>query len=187
MHVSSTSPLDSLMAQLNRVRHALRVAVSDVPVDLRERRPGPDRWSVAEVVEHLAIVETRTGSLIAELAAGAPAAGDDPATTPADHIGAEARAGLLDRTRKLEAPPVIRPSGALDTDAALAMLERSRDALLASFAASSGRDLGAVHRPHPRFGALDGYQWAAFTAAHEERHTAQIREIAEQLAAGGAP
>jgi hypothetical protein len=40
-----------------------------------------------------------------------------------------------------------------------------------------------VSWPHPRFGPLTGYQWIAFSGAHEARHAAQIREIAEQLRA----
>ncbi len=35
----------------------LRRTVEAVPVALRSRRPAPDRWSAAEVVDHIAIVE----------------------------------------------------------------------------------------------------------------------------------
>jgi hypothetical protein len=34
-----------------------------------------------------------------------------------------------------------------------------------------------VSAPHPAVGSLNGYQWFLFLAAHEGRHTAQIREI----------
>ena len=34
---------------------------------------------------------------------------------------------------------------------------------------------------HPRFGAMNVYQWAGFLAAHETRHTEQIRELAGLL------
>jgi len=42
--------LDSRRAELAR-------AVNEVPTSARGRRPSEDRWSVAEVLEHLALVE----------------------------------------------------------------------------------------------------------------------------------
>jgi hypothetical protein len=40
-----------------------------------------------------------------------------------------------------------------------------------------GVALSDVSAPHPALGPLNGYQWFLFLAAHEGRHTAQIREI----------
>jgi hypothetical protein len=48
--------------------------------------------------------------------------------------------------------------------------------------AADGLALSRVIHEHPRFGALNVYQWAGFLAAHESRHTQQIRDIASQLA-----
>jgi hypothetical protein len=46
-------------------RHAeLLAAVEDVPVELRGRRFAAERWSVAEVLEHLATTESRIGGMI---------------------------------------------------------------------------------------------------------------------------
>jgi len=48
-----------LLDHLADHRAELRRAVDAVPVERRELRPAPDRWSAAEVLEHLAIVERR--------------------------------------------------------------------------------------------------------------------------------
>ncbi len=56
---------EELIAHLAAGRDALRLAVDAVPVPLRHRRPSPDRWSVADVVHHLSIVEGQIARLLA--------------------------------------------------------------------------------------------------------------------------
>lgn len=171
------SPVHSLRASLAADRDALRAAVERVPAALRDRKPAPDRWSVAEVLEHLGIVESRTVAALAPLIGEAPAAGGAAAATPLD------RTLLRDRTQRVTAPEMIRPTGTVTAEAAWAALERSRAGLLALLDTCEGRDLTAVGRVHPRLGQIDGYQWIASVGGHEERHTLQILEIADQLAA----
>src|SRR5262245_26628223 len=61
IHVSrNLSALDSRHAELTR-------AVNEVPVSARNRRPSEDRWSVAEVLEHLALVEENIAPLMKRL------------------------------------------------------------------------------------------------------------------------
>ena len=45
--------LDAALSRLDESRAALRAAVEAVPAALRTRKPAQDRWSVAEVLEHL--------------------------------------------------------------------------------------------------------------------------------------
>ena len=179
------SPIQALVAELHADREALRAAVERVPPALRGQRPAPDRWSVAEVSEHLSIVEGRSTAIVADLAAKAPplsggGGASAGAASPSRPLAVD-RALLRDRTRRVEAPEPIRPTGGCDAETAWAALERSRAALLAVLADAEGRDLAAVERPHPRLGPLNGYQWISATGGHEERHTMQIEEIGEEL------
>lgn len=183
MHPSATpdSPLRAIRARLEADRAALRAAVDRVPPALRGRRVAPDRWSVAEVLEHLAAVEERTIAALAPLLdAAPPRAADAPAPRTLD------RAVLRDRARRLDAPGPLQPAGARDADAAWAALERSRAALHAALDSAEGRDLAAIGRQHPALGPLDGYQWIEAIGGHEERHAAQIDEIADALGGGEA-
>jgi hypothetical protein len=171
------SPLAAVRASLAADRANLRAAVERVPAAARGRRPAPDRWSVAEVIEHLAIVEERTVGALAPLVATAPPLGTPRLATHLD------RTALRDRTLRVVAPELIQPSGTVDADTAWAALDRSRAALLAVLDTAEGRDLTTIGRTHPRLGQLDGYQWIASIGGHEERHAAQILEIADALAA----
>ncbi len=158
-------------------RAELRAAVDAVPPALRDRRPAPDRWSVAEVLEHLAALEGAVTGMLGPAIDEARALGEE-----ADTSSVRARLDterMRDRSRVIEAPDRVRPRGGLDTAAAWAALERARAALLAALERGDGRALGAVTRPHPVLGPLDLYQWALAVGGHEARHAGQVREIAE--------
>jgi uncharacterized damage-inducible protein DinB len=167
-----------VLTNLDRQRTMLEQAVAAVPQPLRQRRPGPDRWSIAEVLEHLTLVEARIARLLDEQIATARAAGlgaerDSSAVTPTVDV-----ARMLDRSQRLAARENSLPTAGLDADAALARLTELRRALRETLLAADGLALGDVVAQHPRLGPLNVYQWLVFVAAHEGRHTAQIHETA---------
>lgn len=177
--MSTPSPIADIKTTLATDRAALRSAVDRVPAALRQQKPAPDRWSVAEVLEHLGLVEGRVVMFFAPLLQDAPTLGAEPHTgaTPVD------RALLRDRGNKIAAPPPIQPTGSVSAEDAWATLQDTRVKLLAMLdaAETERRDLAQVSRPHPVLGPLDGYQWVATIGGHEERHTLQIHEIADAL------
>ncbi|MEP6705962.1 MAG: hypothetical protein ABJC05_00505, partial [Pyrinomonadaceae bacterium] len=77
----------------------------------------------------------------------------------------------------------VRPQGDIDARSAWATLQQSRETLRAAFLAGDGLALSQVIQPHPVLGPINLYQWMLFVGSHEMRHTAQVIEIAEQLAA----
>lgn len=157
---------------------ALRARLGRIPAALQSRRPAPDRWSIAEVLEHLARVEGGMAKLLTLRGHEAPS-GDAP---PPSAIGTPQLARLVrDRSRKIEAPERVRPAGALGAAEAWARYDAVRAQLLAAFAAADPVSLDGLTHPHPVFGALTLRTWVAFSADHEARHAAQIGEIAEQL------
>jgi len=173
--MDTDAALELIAAQLRDDRAVLRAAVDLVPVDRRSERPAADRWSVAEVLEHVAMVEARTAAAFGAMAATAPMRPDAATAGPTLFD----RGRLLDRSTKAPAPDFILPKGEMDFVAAWAALERAWcdvDALLTS---AKGRDLSVIGRAHPFLGQLDGYQWLNSIGGHEVRHAAQIREIAD--------
>lgn len=169
--------ITQLLASLDCRRRALHDAVERVPVDRRQERPAPNRWSVAEVLEHLSIVEGRVATIMETFVATAPESPNGAA--PADHSVLLAK--LADRTRTVSAPEPLHPTAHLDAATAWSVLERNREQLKVSLAAAHGRDLSGLSRQHPVLGTLNGYEWIASLSGHEGRHTAQIREIAEGM------
>src|SRR6516162_1959244 len=178
----SRATIDELIRHLDENRRALRAAVDAVPEPDRRRRPAPDRWSVAEVVEHLAIVE---GRVTARLAAAFDAA--PPAALPEGHVPQPVDRAFLDRigdrTNRFKTGAPSEPRGGIDIEAAWAAATSSREAFRRLLERADGRDVGGIVFPHPFIGPLSFYEWAVFLSGHDARHADQIREIAVELAA----
>ncbi len=171
-----------LLADLDLHRASVREAVDSVPVEWRERRPEEGRWSVAEVLEHLAIIEGRVARMIA---AAAETAG--PGNDAFDERPTIDMPLLLDRSRRIMGPEIVHPREGLDSVAAWQRLQETRVDLRRAIEAAAGRDLRSVVRRHPILGDLHMYQWIAVIGGHEARHSLQIREVGELLSAGSVP
>ncbi|HEV2984971.1 MAG TPA: DinB family protein [Vicinamibacterales bacterium] len=181
--MSSTSMhprLQELFAYLSVRRTALREAVEAVPEGLRDRQPAADRWSVAEVLEHLGLVEERFKTIIADRLAEARASGLGAERETSPIVPTLNLAGILDRSSKHQAPDVVRPQGS-DWKTAWSRLEDIRRSFLGVYGSGDGLALADVVHVHPRLGSLNLYQWGVWVGGHEARHTEQIREIAATL------
>jgi hypothetical protein len=166
---------------LARHRAVLRQAVERVPAPLRAQAPAPGRWSVAEVLEHLAIVEARINSRLSAALASAVARGQDEPAEPF-RIDEQQVARLLSRERRLPTSEAGEPRGGLEPEAAWTALEQTRAALVDLVRASESFTLRDPIGPHPIFGPLTFHEWVVFAGGHEARHAAQIAEIGNALA-----
>jgi hypothetical protein len=140
-------------------------------------KPAPERWSIAEVAEHIALAEARIPGSLEPLFKGAPTpAAELAATRGKDQIIVE-KVPL--RLKKAQAPEMLKPSGAFrDRDHTIKAFEEARRRNV-EFVQTTQLDLHAFAAPHPAptLGMLDGYQWMLLIAAHSARHTAQIEEV----------
>src|SRR6185295_4675352 len=124
---------EELLSYLDAQRAVLRAAFDSVPTDLRSKEPAPGRWSPNAIIEHLAIVDGRVAGLLSMRIAEGRAAGSlgpDPNTDPILPIVDVSY--VLDRTTRVTAPEPIRPTTALDADAAWAALDQATAAVRAS-------------------------------------------------------
>jgi hypothetical protein len=166
---------------IDRTRDGLRGTLDGLSPEQEALRDTPERWSVAEVVEHLAIIEERVGQLaglVVQKAEGEGSAAKDSFPT----IDLRAAAEQASR-QKYEAPEMARPRGGASVADSLARLGRSRAALHALRPRIEALDLTPYPYPHPAFGPLDLYHWLAFIGIHEERHRRQIEGLKNASAA----
>lgn len=168
---------------IDGTRARLLRSVEDLSAEQQNFRPAPEKWSVAEIFEHLSIVERRVAHLLGSLVEKAEAAGQMRAA--AEPFAPVTIAEFVEQTRaqKLNAPENIRPSGASLADS-LASLRDSRAALHALRPRVEQTDYAGMRFPHPAWGPLNLYQWLAFVGAHEARHLAQINALKEAMNAG---
>jgi hypothetical protein len=172
--------LTTVFSMLDESLAAVQASAESVPPALRGRRPAPERWSVAEVLEHLALVEhlftERIGGRIA--AARSRLAAEARERTP---LPPRIAAMMASRAQTRNAPDQVIPTGRMDAETALVALRQAHAGFRAALRDASGLALSTVTYEHPFFGTLNAYQWAELMAGHERRHAAQIAEIREQL------
>jgi uncharacterized damage-inducible protein DinB len=170
-----------ILSYLDANQTALEHAVNEIPEAMRQLRAEPDSWSVAEIIEHLTIVERRIRKTISdkldvERAAGLGAETDTSPVIPTFDVSA-----FIDRSQRITARDELLPTANLDADAAWSALAEQRRMTRDMITAADGLALGLVTIPHARLGLLNVYQWLVFLGAHEARHTAQVREVGQRL------
>ncbi len=151
-------------------RDRLRATTQGLSKTQLAYRAAPGRWSVAENIEHLAVVEAGILSMI-EKGLAAPdsskrSAMDDPGLI----------ADVAGRITRFQAPEFLAPTGRWRDDELLPQFDAARKRTQ-QFAAATDADLRRHFLPHPVLGELDCYQWLLLTAAHCDRHRAQIEEV----------
>lgn len=175
--------LAELVELLGNARAELLAVMATVAPAEANRPPAPDAWSVAQIAEHLRLVEAGIAAGLERAADAAGAESLGPETETSSVLGALDRYRLDQRRSRLPAPPRVTPGGNADLGSALAGLEQSRQQLHALIERLNGRALSGVRFPHPAFGPLSCYEWLLFVGQHERRHTAQIREVLAALRA----
>lgn len=138
-------------------------------------KPAPDRWSVAEVSEHIAISESTIFGMVQSKIMTLPADPTQRATVAGKDEMILTR--VPDRSHKAQAPEFLKPTNRWATEAELIKaFEDSRKATM-DYVRTTSDDLRDHFGPHPALGPLDGYQWILLISAHSERHTKQIEEV----------
>jgi uncharacterized damage-inducible protein DinB len=173
--------LTELREYADAQRSALLAITSTLPLERWTERPATGGWSIVELLEHLYKVEHGSSRAIARAVADARAAGHPRETDQHSVMGALDGVGLRDRSRRLEVPERVAPTGGWSPQEALDKLAASRAELHDAMTAGDGLALGSVYQTHARLGEIDVYRWILFIAQHEARHAQQAAEIVEQL------
>jgi hypothetical protein len=162
------------LAHLERTRDGVLAAVEDLSDAQLSFKPAPDRWSVGQVLEHIASAEDMLMGLVTGQAMAAP-------PRPADGEDIKAIDQLIltaipDRSQKRTAPEPLIPTNRYGTPAeALKHFAASRARTIAFLRETAGLRAHAMDSPLGK--KLDPYQWLLFISAHSERHTKQMLEV----------
>jgi hypothetical protein len=173
-----TAEREFVVGQLRGSDARLVEVVRGVTDEQARFKPGPERWSIAEVLEHLVVWESFMLGAV-ERAASEPARDEDVREKDGLVLGL---AGSRDKP--LKAREAAMPTGRW-SDVETMMAEfGARRGRTVEFAESTQVDLRRHFFAHVAFGDLDCYQWLVAMGQHTLRHVEQIEEI---KAAGGFP
>ena len=164
---------DKAIQYLEKTRQGVVDATKGLSPAQWNFKPAPDRWSVAEVTEHIAAAEDFLFAMLQEKAMKAPprAAGEDVKS-----IDDFVLAAIPDRSHKAQAPEPLKPSNRFGSpEGSLKHFAESRATTEAL--AKDGQGLRDHAMEGPLGKNLDPYEWILFIAGHSERHTKQILEV----------
>jgi hypothetical protein len=166
---------------LMQTRDVLLESLTGLSAAQWQFKPAPDRWSVAEVLEHIILVETAILSNVRATIEAPLAPLEWEPSQLDDFILNEVprRTRYADRQGppKFTAAPPLCPAGRWSTTEAVAIFldRREQNLQMLTPALLRGRVI-----LHPALGPWDGYQWLLAAGSHCSRHTSQIREVKEE-------
>jgi len=114
-------------------------------------RPGPNDWSVVEVLQHLVAVGEWMAEACADLAGGNPPPRQGSIGDPGSPLAS--------------------------LEEALTALEQTHAAFLRFAGSVSPETNTEATSPHPWFGPLNCLEWAVFQRIHDADHAGQIEQI----------
>lgn len=163
------------VAYLDRTKKMFMDSVKGLSEEQLKWKAAPDKWSVFEVSEHIALAESFLFDLISGQIMKAPADANKTTTVTMEQI----MTMVPDRTAKFQAPEPIRPDKAPWTSMTDTMSAfKQRRATTTKFIKEGNDDMRERFFMNPAFQKeLDAYLWIAFLSAHTERHVKQILEV----------
>jgi hypothetical protein len=168
---------DKAVAELEGSRQAFLDATKGLSPAQWNFKAGPDRWSIAECADHIALSEDFIFGVVTNQVMKSPVTPDKRDAVKGKD---EAIVKILqDRSHKATAPepidPKKRPMSPEDSVKQF-LASRTRTIDYVKTTQDDLRDHFADH-PVPAIGTLDAYQWIMLISGHARRHTLQILEV----------
>ena len=161
-----------LIDLLNKSNREFLEAVETVTDRQWSFKPGPDRWSIAEVAEHIVLSEAALFDNATKNVNGSADEKWDATLGKTDML----RRALPNRSTKVTAPEEIQPKHGMTRAQLMARFKEQRARTLA-YAQETEAPLKAHTVANPFFGPLNGHQWLLYIPLHNLRHNLQIAEV----------
>jgi hypothetical protein len=166
----------------DKIRERLENIVSGLDDRLASVRPEGENWSIAQIVEHISMVDERICKICYKLLSKAREsgeAGDGTVVVSPEFLG---KFDSIENA-KLEAPGPVQPGGEKSIAESLAKLSENRDKL--SEIKPLFESLNTINHKfsHPFFGDLSATDWLVLRGGHEARHMNQIERIISKTSA----
>jgi hypothetical protein len=159
--------------ELRASRRVFLDAVTGLSKGQLSFKAGPDRWSIQECAEHIALAEDGYFGTITKRLLHKPAEPGQKAAVKDDDV----LRIMTDRTAARTATEPLQPGrkGA-SMESILAHFEASRQRFI-GYIENTHDDLRGHLATHRAMGLIDGYQWILLASGHCRRHTMQIEEV----------
>jgi hypothetical protein len=165
------------LKRLDSVHQKLIDTIIPLDAELFSQRPSNNEWSVAEIVQHLCLVEERVLKDLERAFAGPPRRVQFLRRLIPTSI-------VAIRLIRVKAPKAVKPLSVPAIDVAIENFNRARNALKTLCATHAKDRFRHIVFKHPFLGDIDGVATISFVGYHERRHYKQIREVLRKLGNG---
>lgn len=173
--------LAETMDYIEERRKELLQSLAGAPSNRLSQRVVKDSWSVAEILDHLRMVESGVARLFTKRVEQAREAGlGEEKSTESVMPSFDKYSALLEGV-VLKSPEMVLPRTDVGFKEALEGLESSRKALRTAVVSANGLAIGEIKHTHAVLGELDLYQWLIFVGQHEGRHRKQIERTLKSM------
>ena len=166
---------------LENSKAAMLEQLRAIPADQMSRRPAPDRWSAAELISHVAKVESGILHAVKQKMAEQ----DEASVKLRDRVGSLIVRNVMRSPLRVKIPaePVTSlPDSDVDAQQAIAEWQRIRDEWHTFLDHTRGPQLKTAVFSHPKGGWFTLPETVLFLRLHHEHHRAQVTRIAKALA-----
>jgi uncharacterized damage-inducible protein DinB len=164
----------------DKIREKLKNSITDLNDEQANFLPADESWTIANIVEHLALVEEGMIKICAKLLREAQIKGvkaNGEAKISRNFLQKIAES----RNQKVEAPERVRPTGTKTVSESLAKMDENRQRLKEIRPLFETVECSDYKFPHPVFGDLTAHEWLVLLGGHEWRHIQQIKRLLEKI------
>jgi hypothetical protein len=172
--------IEDIYAGNAKIRERLKGLIAAIPPEKTSVLPDGEKWTIAQILEHISVVDESTAKICAKLLKKAQEAGQtsDGRVVISDNF---LQRGVEIATMKVEAPSFVQPSGEKSIAESLSKLDETAERISEMrplFESVNGTEFKF---PHPFFGEITAQEWLALKGGHEMRHLKQIERLLEQI------
>ena len=163
-----------------KIRARLKELLSSLSEQQVSALPEGEKWTVAQIVEHISMVDEGSMRICARLLKKAQEAGQlsDGQVVISDGF---LQKGVEIATMKVTAPDIVQPTSGKTIADSLAKLDENAKQLEELRTMFDSVDGTAMKFPHPFFGEISAQEWLALKGGHEMRHIKQIQNVLAKI------
>jgi hypothetical protein len=165
---------------LAQTRDAVLGAITGLSETQWVFQPSPDSWSIARIVEHVALIQERVLNMVRNHLPAGPMAPPDRNVQLIDAIVINQ---FPNRLTKFSGPEAVQPTRDCPLGEARNRLVTNTQRFIECLETAPGLRDHVLEAPPLKaitkgeYTVLDGYQWILAASAHSERHAKQILEV----------
>jgi DinB superfamily len=166
--------IDAIWTEMEQVRAQVLAEAEGLSQAQVDWRPGPNEWSIGEILNHLTIAETHTGKLTTKLVREADTAGA-LLPYPSEVVRFDAVPAAVDEPA--QAPPLVWPEHGWPLPQLVSDMKAVRERSRQSIERIATLDPRRLTFKHFQLGDLNVAQWWSLQARHDGVHLKQIRDV----------